>query len=284
MPSRATLYSGEVRAYSTVAMSELHRVTVDDVGRLYIDDVGAYPSVSTVLDMIPTPTALKRWKRQTEDVDAVLSFKQNRGTLVHVECQEDLMPSHPTVDGPRREIWGADEEESVVELSESDNWARYREDQDWVDGVWKLINRVANFDYIIEIERFVVNRDLGYAGQFDLLYQDQEHNETVLADFKTGKGVYDKNLIQLTAYAHAIPITVDRLEIIRMNPDRQDWEISSSHDWLEDRDDLWAQFCDLHEQLVEQRLDELRETIAEREDDALVEGLDDTEQLRLNDL
>ena len=51
-------------------------------------------------------------------------------------------------------------------------------------------------------EAVVVHPDVGYGGTFDLLARDAD-GRTVLADIKTGKGVYKEAILQLTAYGMA---------------------------------------------------------------------------------
>lgn len=51
-------------------------------------------------------------------------------------------------------------------------------------------------------EAYVGNISAGYGGTLDLLARDRD-GRTVLADIKTGKGVYQEAVLQLTAYATA---------------------------------------------------------------------------------
>ncbi|MGH2511387.1 MAG: hypothetical protein ACRDGQ_01730 [Candidatus Limnocylindrales bacterium] len=51
-------------------------------------------------------------------------------------------------------------------------------------------------------EAYVIDRELGYGGTFDLLAYDME-GETVLADVKTGSGVFIETILQLAAYGMA---------------------------------------------------------------------------------
>jgi hypothetical protein len=51
-------------------------------------------------------------------------------------------------------------------------------------------------------EAYLVNTRLGYGGTLDLLCRDRD-GKTVLADIKTGKGVYAETALQLTAYGMA---------------------------------------------------------------------------------
>lgn len=254
--------------------TEIHgRYTIDDVGRLYeVGDDTWLPSVSTVLDMRETPEALKRWKERTSDYEAVMSFKQNRGTLVHAECQMGLVPDDPDTGEPIKTIWGDDERESVSELQRNGEYERYQDDLEWVEDAWEMIKTVANFDTVLDVETYVANEDIGYAGQFDLLYHDEQADETVLADLKTSKYVYEKHQLQLSAYEMAVPMSIDRMEVIRLNPDKKDWEINSSHNWDTPIDELQSEFIKLRGQLEQEKLKTIVDTIGsfDKEDDGIM--------------
>lgn len=259
-------------------MDTVHgRYTVDEVGRLY--EVGAdrdlYPSVSTVLDVREKPEKLKRWEQRTseEEQEKFKSYTQNRGTLVHANCQDDVIPISPDSGEPIKELWGEDEQNSEDELKANDEWERYQDDLEFIEYAWNLIKRLLNlppspdhqdddsYNSVHDVETYVANKEVGYAGQFDLLYQDESQNETVLADLKTSKGVYKKYQLQLAAYAMAVPMSIDRVEVIRMNPEKRDWEISSSHDWERDISDLQSEFIELRARLEEEKLGMIVETI-----------------------
>jgi hypothetical protein len=77
-------------------------------------------------------------------------------------------------------------------------------------------------------EAMLVHPTFGYGGTLDLLCRDRD-GRTVLADIKTGKGVYREAVLQLTAYGlaeiiqteagiHAMP-TVDRHVILHVTAD-----------------------------------------------------------------
>lgn len=57
-------------------------------------------------------------------------------------------------------------------------------------------------------EAMVVHQAFGYGGTLDLLCRDRD-GRTVLADIKTGKGVYREAVLQLTAYSLAELIQTD---------------------------------------------------------------------------
>ena len=92
----------------------------------------------------------------------------------------------------------------------------------------------------------------GYGGQADLLYTDPETGEHVVADLKTSKRVYDKHKYQIAAYKKAAEEhpdlngdRIDRGEIIRINPDKQESEVYTVTDF----DEYWEEFAELtHEE------------------------------------
>lgn len=242
--------------------ANLHRYTVDGVGRLYTDGDDLWlPSVSTVLGMRETPEALKRWKNRQDNYEEVMSFKQNRGTLIHEAMLSSITPTDPDTGEPIKRIWGDDEANSAQELWANDEYMRYYDDEKWAMSTWEIIQAVSEFNTVIDVETFVTNTDIGYAGQFDLLYQDEEAGETVLGDIKTSKSCYEKHLLQLTAYKHAVPMTIDRMEIIRLNPDQKDWEVFSDKEWGHDEDELFNEFCRLRGELEQQQLQTIMDTI-----------------------
>lgn len=243
---------------STDIAGRPERYTVDGVGRVYTVGDTWLPSVTTVLDMLPKPEALSNWEQRTDNPDAVKNYKQNRGTLVHYDCQDKLVDY---------EMWGSEETESLQTLK--DDFAHYdqrrQDERSWSAETWELMCRISGLsqESLIDTETYVMNHDVGYAGQFDLLYQDG--SDTVMADIKTSKYVYDKFPLQLVAYKHAVPMSIDRMEVHRLNPDFRDWEFHlSSEDWERSEDVLWSKFKSLREELEREHLDALLETVQQR--------------------
>lgn len=239
-------------------MSNLERRTLEGVGRVYFSsehDV-FLPSVTTVLDQKPEPIALKRWKENNPDWREIMNRKGSRGTLIHYHCLNEFF------DG---DMHGRNEKDSEQHLKEIGRWQWYKDAMYWAEAAWEAIKRKHNIDEetVLNVECFVENTDIGYAGQFDLLYVDPDNSDVVLADLKTSSGVYDKHKMQLSAYKHAVNLDIDRLEVIRMHPDSETYEVSSSDDWSEDPDEMFEEFVELRESM-----DEDLEQVAE-------EGIDD---------
>lgn len=240
---------------STASDVTLSRHTVDGVGRVYFDaDGNYYPSVSTVL---PDPD-LSGWKdRYDGDGDTkhwkdIRDFKANRGTLVHYDCLNEFADV---------DLWSDDERSSYDALSGSDEWDRYQQNKQWVtDTAWPLIKQVTGIseDTVIDVERYVKDDTVGYAGQFDLLYQDPTTNDTVLADLKTSKDIYEKHKIQSIAYRYAIDCTIDRVEIIRLNPDQQRWEVCPHTEWGDSQVTLWDEFLYYRSELDDATIQEIK--------------------------
>lgn len=251
--------------------SDLDRYTFAEDGRVYTDGEIWLPSVSTVLNERAVPQALQNYLQNTpeEKKKEKKFYTQNRGTLIHYNCLSQLVDE---------EFWSDDEQDSedclrgIKEHDETgltgdyETWQEFQDDREWAMESWRLIRRLYDIhpENVIDVELFVANTDVGYAGQFDLLYVDGDGN-TVLGDIKTGKHVYDKNLIQLVAYANAVNIEVDRLEVIRMNPDGRTWEVSTSDEWKEDRDELWEEFKELRNQLEDKKIESLKDRVEDGE-------------------
>lgn len=235
-------------------MANLERRTLEGVGRVYFsDDHDMYlPSVTTVLDQKPTPEGLKYWKRKNDGTGGnphwrdILNYKSYRGTMIHYKLL------NPFAD---EDIGGHNEEEAQEELKKGTNygsWQEYRADLFWAVDAWEQIKAEygINEDSVLDVECFVQNTDVGFAGQFDMLYVDKE-GDVVLADLKTSKRVYDKHKMQLSAYMNAVNIDIDKCQVIKMHPDSETWEVSTSTEWFEDPDELYEDFCDLRAKLNE---------------------------------
>ncbi len=244
---------------------ELERYTLPE-GRVYTDgDALILPSVTTVLDQAPEPPGIKYWKKKNDGTggnphwEDILQYKANRGTMIHYR----LLNEFSDID-----IHGKNEENSTEELKLEGNWKRYQEDLAFAQDAWKEIKEVRgiNEESVLDVECFVTNNAVGYAGQFDLLYIDEDSN-IVLGDLKTGKGVYPKYKKQLTAYENALNLDVDRVEIIRIYPDGEEWEVSHDGKWPETRDELWAEFRELRSEMGD---------VQDRMEGIIDDGINDT--------
>lgn len=110
---------------------------------------------------------------------------------------------------------------------------------------------------VVKVEKFMVNDDNGYGGQCDLVYED-ENGEIVVADLKTSSSLRQKHRLQAVAYMKAVeqadkmPDDVDRVEVWRIHPDSETWQVHShvvpdaaEHLYDEDRPED-ASYTDAH--------------------------------------
>lgn len=250
---------------------DLTRFTSDDI-RVYTDEDELFlPSVTSCIDQKPEPRGLKIWKENNDGSgdnprwQDILSYKADRGTLIHYELLNEFF------DG---DMYGENEntaEESLKDDSGTnlydDEWSSYQEDLSFARNAWAAIKqeREITSENVIRVECFVTNTNTGYAGQFDLLYIDGDGN-LVLSDLKTSKRIYDKHKMQLVAYDNALNLDIDVLEVIRIHPDSNTYEILHDDEWFEARDHYWDEFS---------RLRATMDNLEERMDKALEDGVED---------
>lgn len=236
-------------------MAELERKTLEGVGRGYEDVITGrrFPSVSTVLSVMPTPEAVKAWKKRNNGKNGnpywrmILAYKGARGTLIHY----NILNQYSDTD-----IGGRNEEMAEKSLKAGDWWEQYKKDNEFAQEAWEEITEQQGItqDSVLNVECYVKNTNIGYAGQFDLLYIDKDGN-VCLADIKTSKYIYDKHQLQASGYAEAVTPIVDKLEIIRIHPDSGRWEVVSDDEWTDNdfqpitREERFEEFVELCEQL-----------------------------------
>lgn len=244
-------------------------------GRVYVaDDGSVYPSVSTVVGARDgDTTGLDRWKA-THDGSAgaadwrdLLTFKAAVGTLAHHAVLD------PHAD---RDLWGAEEsaaEESLAALgtfaypvddgvAERDAVAFGEEAVAWCRE--NADAALSDLVGVVDVERFLIDEDRGYAGQVDLVYEtDLPGCALAVCDLKTSKRVYHKHRLQAEAYAAALDESTDVLKIARLDPYRRAVEESYSYQWVEPRSrwdepvtraDLRAEVDELAARVREERL------------------------------
>lgn len=84
------------------------------------------------------------------------------------------------------------------------------------------------------VERYVVNSNPLYGGQFDLLYEPS-NGPTTLCDLKFSSGIRYGNKLQLAAYRNALladdrfPNDIPRVQVIRLYPDDEEVEAVAKH-------------------------------------------------------
>ena len=167
-----------------------------------------YPGVTSILKVIDKSDALMAWAaRNTAEAALKLS-----GTLP--QLLTEVGPEGVVKALTARSAWKRDEAASLgsevhnladamvrgysppIPTSAAKHVAHYA---DW----WK-----ASGWSLRTSEAMVIHPTFGYGGTLDLLARDRD-GRTVLADIKTGKGVYSEAVLQLTAYGLATYIQTE---------------------------------------------------------------------------
>lgn len=209
------------------------------------------------------------WTTKAEYWSAYTRF---RGTVAHCLLIEDLSGE---------DIWGAEEDAAVFGLMQMDSVEAFDGERSeeceeiggWLCGKggakeqckWIVEEAKGRFEGIREVlfaEQYLCHRELGFAGQVDLIYLNEE-GEIVIADLKTGLSLYYQYRFQLAAYFDALPWSVVRelveasyveecsgvrLRSVRANFEKKESEVESHEDW---REDLFL-LVDRFEELVEE--------------------------------
>ena len=250
-----------------------HNVEIEGQSyRMYTDGQRKWPSVSTVLDARPTPDkdeSIQGWRNWLKgqpdrpDPDEVLRYKSKRGTLAHYKCLDPLadydllgdeeIDAYTSLDG-----WEHRHKDALKSAKADVAWSveAFQElCEKW--GIAQFDGRGLDADVIQHraraVEHYVVNDDIGYAGQYDLAYKNSD-GDTIVADIKTSKADSVSDLLrkkmpryglQLTAYAHATTFDVDELQIIWIAPDTHKSAVIPDSEWPRTREELQREFIDI---------------------------------------
>jgi hypothetical protein len=167
-----------------------------------------YPGVTTILKVIDKSDALMSWAaRQTAEAaieigplglmlekvgrEGTIKALTSRSSWKRDEAAQLGTDVHHLADQWIRGLQPVVPEHATAHVKNYADW--------WTASGWTL--RAS--------EAMVVNPEFGYGGTLDLLARDRD-GRTVLADIKTGKGVYREAVLQLTAYGMAPLVQTDQ--------------------------------------------------------------------------
>lgn len=195
--------------------------------RVYVTDDGDwYPSVTEITDARPNPqkqAALKGFRRKYDGTGGTEHHTDVRAVKLHFGTLASYHALQPLTD---RDLWGETETTAERFLRNHgqfrgvDAWEWTRRRLPFVQrSFYRALNRDSITD-VLGVERYALDADVGYAGQYDLCYVRQgEHGaETVLCELTTGKNVYPSHELHIAAYANAIDVDVDEVRIVRARP------------------------------------------------------------------
>lgn len=154
------------------------KTTNSDGSRFYEKDKVKYPSVTTILQFYPKGLGFYKWLMKVGDkADEIRDTAGDRGSRIHKVIETFL--KHKKVSYKLEEL--------------------ISEEVDYVEQFKKWFNSLENKE-IIDIEKFVINKKVGYAGTVDLILK--MNGVSYIIDIKTGKSLHTTHKLQLSAYKH----------------------------------------------------------------------------------
>jgi hypothetical protein len=162
-----------------------------------------YPGVTGILKVIDKSEVLMRWaSRQTAEAALALGPEL-------AKMQETIGPNGVIDALTKRSAWKNDEARDMGSAIHeyADRYAKGLDLGEVSDSVRRRVEHycewLASSGWKVRLsEAYVLNKTLGYGGTLDLLAYDED-GQTVLADVKSGKGVYSETRLQLLAYGEA---------------------------------------------------------------------------------
>ena len=193
-----------VMAPQAITRSADHRYTYEGV---------TYPGVTSILKVLDKSDALMGWAaRQTAEAAIALMEQPaiaspEGGATRALYALYDAVGAEGVIRAlTARSSWQRDEAASLgTEVhAAADYYMRHGSMEETPGPLRDRIKLYADWwqasGWTLRLsEAMIVNPEWGYGGTFDLLALDPE-GRTVLADIKTGKGVYREAVLQLTAY------------------------------------------------------------------------------------
>lgn len=157
------------------------------MARIYEIDGEKYPSVTTILGVVPNPW-LDRWKANTPNADEISARSMIQGTLFHFRVESFLANqfSLPTptldIDSDKRKYIDDELKENVnIMFSQFEEFMAEYPIRPWIT------------------EAVVYNKQYKYAGTFDLAASYD--NSVWILDIKTAKSIWPDYEAQLAAYS-----------------------------------------------------------------------------------
>jgi hypothetical protein len=185
----------------------IHAKTADSGLRKYVDPVNGmtYDSVTSILAAVAKP-GLTRWAALAAAEYAVANLPHlvTKAKLDRAAAVQEVK-SAPWDSRDRAAKLGS----AVHEAAEA--WMLDKPMPSWPDGVEpymeQFVEWLADFSPVFELcEATVCNPARGYAGTLDAIASVPSLGQTLVIDYKTGKGIYAETALQLAAYRHATEV------------------------------------------------------------------------------
>lgn len=198
--------------------------TKENDSRIYLWDGGRYPSVTSIVGMLPKP-ALQYWAAK-KVAEAAIELGVERPAT---EADFDWLKSAPRRDLNQAGKMGTNVHEIVEKLAADEEVYVPFEAEGFVDGFYTWRDRFSPKWVMAEETVYGEYDDCGYCGSFDAIVNIEDENW--LIDYKTTRsGVHPEVALQLSAYANASHVIrpdesvvslpdIDRLGVLWLRPD-----------------------------------------------------------------
>ncbi len=195
--------------------------TKQNDSRIYLWDGGRYPSVTSIVGMLPKP-ALQFWAAK-KVAEAAIEL----GTSTEKDLQ--WLKAAPQRDLKQAGQTGTDIHEIVEKLAEGEDIRIPYEAEGFVDGFYSFRERFKPEWIMAEETVYGEYNGHGYCGSFDAIVKIEDENW--LLDYKTTRsGVHPEVALQLSAYANAHHVIhpdetteelpqIDRYGVLWLRPD-----------------------------------------------------------------
>ncbi len=202
-----------------------------------IDGIHFYPSVTTVLEVLPKGAGYYQWLKDVgNNADIVMRRAAESGSKVHGAIEQYLQG---------RELRWADKKGHTIYSLEE----------------WQMINRFVEFwqsyrPKLLAVEFNMISDKFLLGGTLDIICYI--NNELWIIDTKTSNQVYDSHALQLAAYAmmwnDSHEEKVKRIGVMHLKSqsrgkDKTGKKIQGEgwrlHEFEEPLNSLWDTFCDL---------------------------------------
>lgn len=205
----------EIRETKTEGMVQI--TVLDERFYMRQEDSKLFPSVTWICGSYPKGKQFWRWlaEKGWDEAEAIKSAAGDKGSKVHHAIEMLLKGNTVAMSDSFADSGGI-----VSELS-GEEWECLMSFADWF---------TTTKPEILATEQVVYNEELAYAGTVDCICKIGE--DVWLLDFKTGQSVWPEYELQLSAYAHADKIDVDKLGILQIGYrlNKRHWKLTEVED------------------------------------------------------
>jgi len=189
----------------------------EDGKRFYIIEGQKYPSVNTVLGVLPPSTILQAWRERTENWWEIQNYRKLQGNIIHyqVACDVSMNNGFPPPQLPLR----IDEKQLLQAIfRDSERRRRFNQEVKLAIAMFKDWELEYNPEWI-EVEKVVCSKEYRFAGTVDGRCIIKKYYWAI--DVKSNPYIWDKNEYQLNGYRIALRemrLRCDKIGLLNIVP------------------------------------------------------------------